>query len=428
MASLPTSENLVAQRALCEAERRRIRLFCMSLPEQHPFWGALAYQLEYRLNPGMPAIACTDGYSTVWLDPEKTQHLSQSQLGFVLLHELGHVVLVSHERLRGRNHHLFNIAADYKINELVSKIEAPIRTREPLYDPPRGYIRGLGQIEIYLDPKHDGKLTEAIYEELAAEALHEPSPLTLLLSGWEGTAGAEIVVTDHGGGIDVHLPGSLTPAQRDEAIDKVRAAIEAWSASGKRGDVPTTVLRDLLPATRYAVPWQRLLQRFVGEVMVRDDFSLSRPNKRYVLDDLIVPGPYGEGRTRAVAAIDTSGSMSADALSQVAAEIRGIAEVVDELLLLVADAQIHQVVQSEDIDAWLDAGHAPGGGGTDHRPIFAWLKARQIRPDVFIGLTDLRSVFPERPPPYPVVWVTPMHPADAPFGQVITMNDPGDIR
>ena len=423
-----TNHQQAAIRTLCAAERRRVRLFCMSLPEQHPFWGALAYQLEFRMSPGMPAIACTDCYSTVWLNPEKTQHLSQSQLGFVLLHELGHVVLVSHERLRGRNQHLFNIAADYKINELVSKIEAPLRTRQPLYDPPRGTIRGLGHIDIYLDSKHDGKLTEAIYEELAAEALYAPSPLTIELSGVDGTGGVEVAVTDHGGGIDVHLPGNLTPAQRDEALDKIRVAIDAWSSSGRRGHMPSGALRELMPAVRYTVPWRQLLQRFVGAAIVRDDYSLSRPHKRYVMDELIVPGPFGEGRTCAVAAIDTSGSMSPSALSQISAEIRGIAEVVDELLLLVADAEVHDVVQSDAIEAWLESGRVIGGGGTDHRPVFAWLEARHIRPDVFIGLTDLRSVFPDRPPPYPVVWVTPAQHGAAPFGHVISIEERGETE
>lgn len=42
---------------------------------------------------------------------------------------------------------------------------------------------------------------------------------------------------------------------------------------------------------------------------------------------------------------------------------------------------------------------------------------------LFIGLTDLYSDFPETPPPYPVIWLTPASHRDAPWGGVIRVLD-----
>ena len=133
---------------LCNREMHRVTLFRMSLPEHHPFWASLAYQMEFIMNPGMEAMACTDCHSRVWLNPEMTQHLSQSQLGFVLLHELGHVVYATSARLKGRDLHLFNMATDYKINEMVAKIRQPRTRGRHLYEVPLGMIDLFGVVLI----------------------------------------------------------------------------------------------------------------------------------------------------------------------------------------------------------------------------------------------------------------------------------------
>jgi len=54
--------------------------------------------------------------------------------------------------------------------------------------------------------------------------------------------------------------------------------------------------------------------------------------------------------------------------------------------------------------------------------VFAWLEQRNRRPDLLVGLTDLRSRFPARKPPYPVLWVAPPMHGEAPWGQVIELN------
>ena len=120
--------------------------------------------------------------------------------------------------------------------------------------------------------------------------------------------------------------------------------------------------------------------------------------------------------------LDTSGSMSADEIASACAEIRAIADYVEALHLVVADAKVQEAVELPELERWMRRGRARGGGGTDHRPVFAWVGERSIRPDLFIGMTDLYSRFPTRAPRYPVLWLVPEQHGKLPFGRRIVVR------
>ena len=119
-----------------------------------------------------------------------------------------------------------------------------------------------------------------------------------------------------------------------------------------------------------------------------------------------------------------AGALLAEAvvpLAAVRAEVLRLARVVARLTVVVADATVQTTADGPPAVALLRRGRLRGGGGTDHRPVFAWLTERRRRPDLFVGLTDLESRFPERPPPYPVLWVVPEGGAVAPWGRRVTL-------
>lgn len=385
-------------------EAARISALRMQLTTLHPFWGYLLLQATLIVDPGLEAIAATDGHRRIWFNPERTRALTLPELGFVLLHEIGHHVQASFSRERGRNPLLWNCATDYAINRVVASIPG-MATSGPLYTPPAGVL---------LDRRFDGMVAEAIYERLWKEAQG---------AGDSGEpAGAVTVdgvpVADHGGGIDVHLPGGMTDEEREDLEDRMRAAVAHWEASERRGDAPGEAVRRFSPKpTR--VPWQRVLRRYVDAALTRDDLDPRRPSRRWLAEGAWVPGPSGERVGSMVVALDTSGSMGPETLAQAAGEIRALAAQVQQLHVVVADARVQEVVDLDGIEAWLKAGRFRGGGGTSHVPVFEWVARQGLRPDVFIGLTDLYSAFPSRTPPYPVLWVTPRVHGKPPFGRVI---------
>jgi VWA-like protein DUF2201 len=61
------------------------------------------------------------------------------------------------------------------------------------------------------------------------------------------------------------------------------------------------------------------------------------------------------------------------------------------------------------------------GGGTDFRPCFDWIEEQGTQPQMVVFLTDLYGSFPEKTPPYPVLWASTGS-QRAPFGQVVPMQ------
>jgi predicted metal-dependent peptidase len=399
-------------------ELARARSIRLELVERHPFWGHLLLGMRLIAAPELPTFAATDCVHRIWLNPRHTRHLDRSQLGFVLLHELGHVVLHSGIRRGRRRLHRWNVATDLAINRMVAAIRSPERPGEPLWLPPDGVYEELGEVEVLLDPRFDDRIAEAIYEMLDDELPGLPTPVDVALPGHYGPATLPGVL-DHGGGVDVHLPDLRGGDGAAEARDRVDQARQSWEACDRRGHLPGEALNSFGGADgRPTVPWERLLADAVEAAVGRDDYDLRRPDPRRAELGVIAPQLVGRDPGPVVVALDTSASMGGGLLRQLAVELEPLQDRVERLTLIVADAAVQGVFEQPDLRRLLGERSLPGGGGTDHRPVFEWLAGRP-RPGLFVGLTDLWSRFPPGPPDCPVVWVTPARHGKAPWGRVI---------
>src|SRR5574341_267359 len=199
------------------------------------------------------------------------------------------------------------------------------------------------------------------------------------------------------------LPPTPTEHQTQELIDRVIRAHETWVASNQRGSLPATLTRYLRRLRDARVPWQRVLHTYAGQTLLKDDFSLSPPHRRWLEHDIIRPTLRSEGIAHLAIAIDTSGSTQ-PILEDFAAEVAKLHTLSEETLVLTGDAAIHQVIKTNEVPAFLNSLKLEGGGGTSHRPVFQWLKEHRVHPDLLVALTDLYSEFPEQPPPFPVLW------------------------
>jgi predicted metal-dependent peptidase len=92
------------------------------------------------------------------------------------------------------------------------------------------------------------------------------------------------------------------------------------------------------------------------------------------------------------------------------------------MTLILADAKVQEVVPFEGLESFLLRATMKGGGGTDHRPVFEWLAENRLRPDLFIGLTDLFTRLPTVRPHFPVLWVTPSKHGTAPWGTLVHLD------
>ena len=136
----------------------------------------------------------------------------------------------------------------------------------------------------------------------------------------------------------------------------------------------------------------------------------------------VVPGVEQREGPDVVVAVDTSGSMSPEDLRTIGAELRTISRYAANITVIIADAQIRQVVEAKDLPDFLASSKMKGGGGTSHIPVFQWLQEHNRRPDLFIGITDLFSRFPSEEPPFPVLWITQGRHGTAPWGRVLEVT------
>ena len=410
-----------------EREHRRIATVRMQLLQHHPFWGYLLLDAEFRPSPDLPTLAATDGVRRIWYNPRYTRYLPYRELGFVLLHEIGHVVMESLARRRDREHGRWNLATDYAINRMVASILEPGRSMRPMYQIPRRHIPGLGDLRPPLHDRYDDMTAETIFESLGEDDIADwPRGELDLEYGEDGSLGLPqppapdrrmgrlVRVSEDVGRLDLHVPPeALEPADGDDigdrAKERVRRAAEHATSLDQAGDVPGDVRRALQPKGNEEVPWWELLREHLGRSIQRDDFSRARPNRRWMAYDLVMPSLRSDRLGDVIIALDTSASMRLSDLAAVGREIRPLLKLAEEAILVVHDAAIQEIVRgSADILKWLAAGYAKGGGSTDHRPVFEWLAREGLEPDVFVGLTDLESWFPDRAPPWPCIWVVPL--------------------
>lgn len=403
--------------ATYKKEASRLSKIRLEMLEIHPFWGYLLLQVRLIPAPQLQCLAATDCVRQIWYNPELTRSLSDEQLGFVLAHEIGHQVYATSTRQGRRNAHLWNCATDYAINRIISKIRHPIRTSEALYQLPDGKHPKLGEIKILLDPQYEGMVAETIYERLDEQNLPSPQSTALFLpiesfEDENGTSQEEETIrlpnlSDHGGGIDIHLPDFLSSEDYEELEQRLREAVQYWQNQEGKGNIPLQELQDLKFSNEARVDWRSVLRNHAEAVSSPDEYTLSKPNRRYLELDFVVPGLQGQRVPHLAVSIDTSGSMTKDMVQEVGRELRHLATNVDRMTLLVADQEILEVIEDGDLDRFLSQETIKGGRGTDHRPVFEWIDQQLEQPSLYIGMTDLQSRFPQTPPQYPVLWLTP---------------------
>jgi len=404
---------------LCSQERKRLTALRVQLIDHHPFWGHIMLQMQLVFQADLPVIAATDCFRYIWLNPVMTSKLPIRQLGFVVIHEICHSVFASKERRGSRDQYLWSCATDYAINRILAE--------DCNYEIPKIYINGQLQ-DILLDRRYRDWPAESIYMSLENMYIPVDPPtvdlrLNVPSSQFDGRHHSIDLpgVQDHGG-IDVHLPLPLSPAQREKLAIRVNEALKAWHSNGSQGFYPGEFGIRLEPEYKHLVQWQRLLRQFVGRAMARDDYSLARPNKRYLSEKIIVPGRFSETPGLVVVALDTSGSMGRDLVSKALGEIAELDDLLPEVMLITADAAVHQVIPAGKLKEFLNKPFVTGWGGTSHIPVFEYIKKQSLEPDLLIGITDLCTEFPKNRPPYPVLWIAPKGHGNHPWGHVVEID------
>ena len=365
----------------------------VSMLFSNPFFASLALRLQLVEDSNCPT-AYTDG-SIIGYSPKYIESLTLNETISLIAHEVLHVANLHHLRRGSREFFKWNKAADYAIN-IVLKDSGMEVSKDWL-----------------LNEAYRGKSAESIYSTLP----DDPK------SGSSGKGNGE--------GNSKSMPGevrdakndkggSLSPSEIAEKEAEVRQAVaQAASVAKAQGKLPAGMERFITEIVSPKVDWRDALRKFVNQ-NVKDDFSFQRVNSRYAHMGVYLPSLHSEKLGNIVVAVDTSGSVSPNELSQFNAEINSILSEYDTTInVLYCDAAVKRMdtIDSKDLPIKLNP---VGGGGTRFSPVFERVQKEEIEPVCLIYLTDLESSDFGKEPEYPVMWISTSQ-EKAPFGEVIKM-------
>jgi predicted metal-dependent peptidase len=124
-----------------------------------------------------------------------------------------------------------------------------------------------------------------------------------------------------------------------------------------------------------------------------------------------------------VIAVDTSGSITPEDLNQFSAEVTAICEdlPISTVKVLYCDEQVTEGPEytKDDLPVRLTP---QGGGGTDFRPVFDFVREHGIDPACLIYITDGYGKAPDRAPPYDVLWALTEDRPPAQWGERLNLR------
>ena len=210
-----------------------------------------------------------------------------------------------------------------------------------------------------------------------------------------------------------------------EATDIIASMSEG---SKSRGTVPAGIERIINELKNPILDWRTILNDFVQEDIC--DYSFSPPDKRMEDSPFFLPdfNEKDESAKNLLFMIDTSGSMSDDAITDCYSEIYGAIQQFNGKLtgkLGFFDAVVVEPVPFEDEDEFKII-RPKGGGGTSFHIIFDYVreKMQDDLPVSIIILTDGYAPYPDETAAMdiPVLWIINNKDAQAPsWGKVARM-------
>ena len=435
--------------AISEADIRagvkRIMLSRMRILTSNGFYGLLLMHMKFNLDEECETAA-TDGVR-IYFGPQFLSKLSNSELDFVLMHEIMHVVLRHCLRTGERDSLLFNIACDIVVNSNILLSNgmdlSTITLREfgeSMHIAPdgnEGYMYTAEEVyEMYPASKDkrkgnkgnkDGDNNSSGKDGGGSGKETQGTGKTRVKGGKNGGGGRE-GWDDHsrwGTVAEEELLEELWVKRFEDACE----AIKIRDSSNERGLMPLFARRMLEDMHGKTLDWRSILADFVQEEVV--DYSFSPPDRRYDGGDFYLPD-FNDTELSVkdiLFMIDTSGSMSDKEVAEAYDEVRqAIGQFGSRLRgwLGFFDAAIIEPKPFSDIGE-LGEIKAAGGGGTDFGIIFRYARERMTEnpPVSIIIMTDGRAPFPQESAAnsVPVLWLITNNIVEPPWGRTARICD-----
>ena len=373
--------------------QRRIRRSLRQLLGTHPFFGSLALRLPVVARDSARDMA-TDG-ENLYFNPQWAEEATADVIRGAVAKCVTSCALKHTTRRGERDREGWQIACHFATLPILK--DAGFTDEESLFP-----------------------------EEMSAEQIYNKLP------PGEGGGG-------EGEGNGSPSPGEILDAPRDakhsdaEHEAKLKGIEQDWDHAAQQavqlskaaGKDPGKGSDILTASLTPQASWEDLLRRFMT-AYTREQYTWSRPNRRFIASGLYLPALHSEAMGHIVFAIDTSGSMDKVALQQAWSELRHAVTVVppSSITVIQTDSAVQSIRTYDPMDL-PEMLVAEGRGGTAFAPTFEAM-ADMAPPACLVYFTDM-GVWGDAwgsEPDCPVLWlVQPDGNANAqpPFGEVVAM-------
>lgn len=415
---------------------KRLQTARIALMRKQPFYAVLLLHMGFAVDT-MCETAYTDGNAIVFC-PDFIDTLSDSELEFVLMHEVMHAALNHCGRgMSGKDYDAFNTACDIVVNSNI------------LYscdmDKSAITLKNYGE-SMHLTP--DGKegylfSAEEVFRMILAMNIKNKNNGNKGKENPFGSPGApqgkqedEQMRSD--GGFDDHTfwggddeSSDMSNVWLQRMVEATQIATKMRERGGGCGSVPAGAERIIKKLMEPQTDWRTILDNFVQEDIC--DYSFNPPDRRLQDSPFFLPDFNEKEETvkDILFMIDTSGSMTDVMITQAYSEIKGAIDQFGGRLsgwLGFFDAEVTEPKAFCDEEEFRII-RAFGGGGTSFKCIFEYIKEHiksGFEPVSIIILTDGFAPFPDESDAMgiPVLWVINNEDVTPPWGKIarITIN------
>jgi len=261
----------------------RIIIARVGLLLRHPFFGNMATRLRIIAADEWCPTAAVDGRN-LYFNTQFFNAMDNKEIEFVIAHEILHCVYGHLDRREDRDPHLYNISADYKVNNLL--VRDRIGTKPKLVD-------------CFQDFQYDADTSEEIYDKLYEK--YDEQQLEAL-----GELLDEHIDWEDKGEDDGKGPSKYSKDELRKIRDEIKESMLQAAQSAGAGNVPGEIQRMIKELTEPKMNWRELIRSQIQST-IRNDFTFQRPNRKSWHTGAILPGMNFQETIDICISLDMSG-------------------------------------------------------------------------------------------------------------------------
>ena len=376
----------------------------IALQKEKPFFSFLTMHLKiHEMKDGemkMDTMA-VDNYGNLYFNAKFVDGLSDREVKGVLCHEVMHCALEHLTRINGRDPDIWNVSTDAIINNIL--LNDGLNLPKGVIIPNNNEISLFGKLVKKLTDKSAEEVYDKVYSKIRKQQNNNRQGMKKYIKDNKNkNKGFDTHIHQKNGmgkkgknGKGASCDGIPIPDEHDWK----KILIDAATYAKQQGHLPAGMERLIGDILDTSIDWKGLLYRYVT-ALIPVDYMWTRPSKKSRALGVYLPSVVKE-HIDVVVAVDTSGSISQDELSQFMSEIIGIIRSFRNVDLTIIDCDckingIQKVKNASPDDIISEVSkNLKGGGGTSHIPVFKWLNENLPNTKLLIAFTDGYTSFPD---------------------------------